>query len=168
MNDLFVVDTSVVIERAVSRLIKKKEIMGTIIIPNAVVAELEHQANKGQETGLMGIEELQNLQELKKQGEIELKFVGQRPNLYQIRYAKAGGEIDALIRDLAHSEGATLITGDKIQAESAKAFDRNIDKRVPRIILVDTFNREIDDTIATARGVPSLAGARIRKSEEQK
>ena len=67
MNDLFVVDTSVVIERAVSRLIKKKEIMGTIIIPNAVVAELEHQANKGQETGLMGIEELQNLQELKKQ-----------------------------------------------------------------------------------------------------
>ena len=126
MNDLFVVDTSVVIERAVSRLIKKKEIMGTIIIPNAVVAELEHQANKGQETGLMGIEELQNLQELKKQGEIELKFVGQRPNLYQIRYAKAGGEIDALIRDLAHSEGATLITGDKIQAESAKAFDINV------------------------------------------
>ena len=45
--------------------------------------------------------------------------------------------------------------------ESAKAFDRNIDKRVPRIILVDIFKREIDDTIATARGVPSLAGARI-------
>lgn len=45
--------------------------------------------------------------------------------------------------------------------EAAKAFDRNIDERVPRIILVDTFNREIDDTITTARAVPNLAGARI-------
>lgn len=45
--------------------------------------------------------------------------------------------------------------------EAAKAFDRNISKRVPRIILVDTFNREIDDTIATARAIPNLVGARI-------
>ena len=45
--------------------------------------------------------------------------------------------------------------------ETAKAFDRNIDQKVPRIILLDTFNREINDTIATARAVPNLAGARI-------
>jgi len=45
--------------------------------------------------------------------------------------------------------------------EAAKAFDRNIDKKVPRIILIDTFNREIDDSIATAKDIPNLAGARI-------
>ncbi len=45
--------------------------------------------------------------------------------------------------------------------EAAKGFDKNIDEKVPRIILIDTFNREIDDTIATAKAVPSLAGARI-------
>ncbi len=45
--------------------------------------------------------------------------------------------------------------------EAAKAFDRNIDKKVPRIILIDTFNREIDDTIATAKAVPNFTGARI-------
>jgi len=45
--------------------------------------------------------------------------------------------------------------------EAAKAFDRNIDEKVPRIILADTFNREIEDTIATAKAVPTLVGARI-------
>ena len=45
--------------------------------------------------------------------------------------------------------------------ETAKAFERNIDGRVSRIILIDTFNREIDDTIATARAVPNFTGVRI-------
>ena len=45
--------------------------------------------------------------------------------------------------------------------EAAKAFDRNIPEYVPRIVLIDTFNKEIDDTLATAREVKSLAGVRI-------
>lgn len=45
--------------------------------------------------------------------------------------------------------------------EAAKAFDNHISKEVPRIVLVDTFNREITDSIATARVLPSLMGARI-------
>ena len=45
----YVVDTSVIIEKIVSKLVKKKEIEGTIIVPNAVVAELEAQANRGLE-----------------------------------------------------------------------------------------------------------------------
>ena len=118
----YVIDTSVVIEKIVSKLIIKGEIKGKILIPKAVVAELEAQANRGQETGLIGLDELQNLQKLKGEGKIELDFIGDRPNLFQIRMAKRGGEIDALIRDLAYKEDATLITADKIQAESAMAF----------------------------------------------
>jgi len=34
--------------------------------------------------------------------------------------------------------------------EAAKAFHNHIDKEVPRIVLVDTFNREISDSIACA------------------
>ncbi len=45
--------------------------------------------------------------------------------------------------------------------ESAKGFDKIIDKQVPRIILVDTYNKEIDDSIATATAVPNLTGVRI-------
>ena len=122
----YVVDTSVVIERVISRYVNEKKIAGKILVPRAVLAELEHQANLGQETGFLGLEELQRLQELKKEGLIEVDFIGVRPNVYQIKYAKAGGEIDSMIRDLAYSENATLITADRIQAESAKAADVNV------------------------------------------
>ncbi len=118
----YVIDTSVVVERGVTQLIKDKKISGNIIIPKAVMAELEHQANTRQEIGFLGLEELQNLQKLSKEGKIKLTFTGERPNLHQIEYAKTGGEIDSLIRDIAYNEGAVLVTADKVQSESAKAL----------------------------------------------
>ena len=122
MEDSYVTDTSVIIEKAVSKLIKENEINGRIIIPRAVIAELEHQANLGKEIGYLGLEEIQELQKLKKESKIELDFLGQRPTPIQIKYAKLGGEVDALIRDIAYNEGATLITADRIQSETAKAL----------------------------------------------
>ncbi len=47
-TEVYVVDTSVLIERQVSELIRKEKIEGKIIIPLAVLAELEHQANTNQ------------------------------------------------------------------------------------------------------------------------
>lgn len=117
----YVVDTSVVIEHAVSKLINEGKLEGTILVPRAVLAELEHQANTGQDIGTLGLEELQVLQELQKNDLIKIEFIGNRPNLYQIENAKSGGEVDSLIRDLAFENDAILITADKIQAESAKA-----------------------------------------------
>lgn len=114
---VYVTDTSVLIEKAVSKLIKEKKIDGRIIIPNAVVSELENQANHGQEIGFLGLEEIQELRNLK----IDLEFKGDRPNEHQIKYAKSG-EIDAYIREIAVQEKAILITADKVQAESGKAY----------------------------------------------
>jgi len=121
LEKIYVVDTSVVIEKAISRMIKKNEIKGKILIPRAVLAELEHQANQRQETGMLGLEELQSLQESKKKGLIELEYVGTRPNPVQIKYAKSG-EIDAMIKDIAYENDAVLITADRVQAESSKAL----------------------------------------------
>ncbi|MDO8516890.1 MAG: hypothetical protein Q7S33_02085 [Nanoarchaeota archaeon] len=45
--------------------------------------------------------------------------------------------------------------------EAAKGFDKYIEKDVARIMLIDTFNREITDSIETAKAVPSLKGVRI-------
>ena len=122
---IYVVDTSVIIEKIVSKLIKKKEIEGTIVVPNAVVAELEAQANRGLEIGLIGLEELEELQNLHKENIIEIKFVGARLTTSQIAYAKSG-EIDALIREIAYNENATLITADRVQRQSAKVFGINV------------------------------------------
>lgn len=121
----YVVDTSAVIEKVVSKLIKEDKLKGTILIPNAVLAELENQANHGLEIGFVGLEELQEIQELSKKEKIKVEFIGKRPTEAQIKYAKSG-EIDALIRELAFSKNATLITADKVQAASAKVYSINV------------------------------------------
>ena len=142
MTTKYVVDTSALINKAVTTLIKDKEIEGTILIPHAVISELEHQANKGLEIGFIGLEEVQELHKLK----VKVEFVGDRPNEMQIRFAKSG-EIDALIRELAFQNKATLITADKVQAESGKAFGlhvRHLPKHPPKEkIEIETF---FDDT----------------------
>ncbi len=114
-------DTSAVIIGAVSKIIEKENFdYPEIIVPEAVVCELEHQANADRREGINGLNELQKLQQLQEEGEISVSFKGKRPTNYDIKYAKSG-EIDALIRDLARSEFGTLLTNDKVQAETAKA-----------------------------------------------
>mgnify|MGYP000737140745 CR=1 FL=1 len=117
----YVPDTSAIIEGVISELIEKSEISGAIIIANAVVSELEAQANRRKEIGFLGLDELKKLQEFKKEGKIELRFVGPRPTPDQIKYAKSG-EIDAMIRQIAYEESSTLITADIVQAESARVY----------------------------------------------
>ena len=114
-------DTSVIVEGLVSSKIEKKEIVPkSVIIHEAVLAELEHQANQNKETGVLGLEELNKLRELSKKLEFSLEFSGKRPNAYEIKYARLG-EIDSLIRELAYNENASLMTSDKTQARVAEA-----------------------------------------------
>ena len=50
-------DTSAIIEGNVAKLIKEKELSyPEIIIPEAAIAELEHQANNQRPTGVKGLE----------------------------------------------------------------------------------------------------------------
>ena len=52
-------DTSVIIENLVSQKLSNKEIkIKELLIHEAVMAELEHQANFGKETGRFGLDEL--------------------------------------------------------------------------------------------------------------
>lgn len=114
-------DTSAVIIGAVSKILESEDLdYPEIIVPEAVVCELEHQANANRKEGINGLNELQYLQHLQDEGEIAISFKGKRPTNYDIKYAKSG-EIDAIIRDLARSEFGTLLTNDKVQAETAKA-----------------------------------------------
>ena len=114
-------DTSAVIIGAISEIIETEDIdYPEIIVPEAVVCELEHQANANRSEGIRGLKELQKLQQLQYEGELSISFKGRRPTNYDIKYAKSG-EIDSIIRDLARSEMGTLLTNDKVQAETAKA-----------------------------------------------
>ncbi len=123
-TEKYVIDTSILIEKLVSKLIKNKELKGAMLIPHAVVAELENQANRGQEIGFLGLEEIQEIRSLCGRT-VTMEFIGERPTETQIKFAKSG-EIDAYIRELANKENATLITADMVQAASGKAFGLNV------------------------------------------
>ena len=127
----YVIDTSAVINQALPKLISKG-MQGRIIIPNAVMAELENLANKGLEAGFKGLDEVAKLHKLKHQYKINIFFEGVRPQDFQIRYAKSG-EIDAIIRNVAFKHKAVLITADLVQAKSAQAYGLNVVFIKPRI-----------------------------------
>ncbi len=118
-------DTSVIVDGRITRIVQEEDYKGCeVIIPEAVVSELENQANKGRDSGYNGLEELKNLQKLHGQGKIHLSYVGRRPTLEEISLAR-GGEIDAMIRDTAGKNKATLITSDRVQREVAEAQGLN-------------------------------------------
>ena len=118
---ILVPDTSVLIDGRITSMIKAGEYKGaTIIVPEAVIAELEAQANNGREIGFSGLGELQSLCKMAEEKTIELKFSGIRPTLEQVKLA-SGGEIDAMIRSIAIENAARFITSDSVQAEVARA-----------------------------------------------
>ncbi len=117
----YVPDTSVLIDGRITRLIATGELKGaTIIVPEAVVSELEAQANQGREIGFKGLNELKSLAEQKRLGVIDLVYVGRRPTADEIKLASVG-EIDAMIRTVAVENNATFVTSDIVQSEVARA-----------------------------------------------
>ncbi len=116
----YVVDTSVVVDGRIIPMIDDGVIRGTIVVPEAVMTELEAQANQGRETGVIGIEEIKKIQRYSEEGKITLRFEGRKPTPEEIKLAKSGA-IDSIIREIALKEGATLITSDRVQAEIAES-----------------------------------------------
>ncbi|PSP72885.1 ATPase [Halobacteriales archaeon QS_3_64_16] len=123
-------DTSAVVDGRLSEGVEDGTFAGArVYVPEAVVAELEGQANNGQQSGWDGLEELQRLASYFDNGEIEeLEYVGRRPGSSE-RHASHVGEIDALIRDLAGEYDATLLTSDGVQAEVARAKNLTVEYR---------------------------------------
>ncbi len=114
-------DTSIIIEGLLSEKLRNNHIKSNeIIIHEAVIAELEHQANMDKAIGFLGLDEIKRIKKISVEKDFELTFKGPRPKAAEIRHASLG-EIDSLIRQLAYDEDATLITSDKVQSEVALA-----------------------------------------------
>ncbi|MCP3684832.1 MAG: Flp pilus assembly complex ATPase component [bacterium] len=114
-------DTSVIVEGLVSKRISAKKLTPKkVIIHEAVLAELEHQANLNKAIGFLGLEELDKLKQISDKFNFELQFSGIKPRGIEIRNAYIG-EIDSMIRDLAFEQDAVLFTADNVQSKVAKA-----------------------------------------------
>ncbi|GBC73281.1 hypothetical protein HRbin04_00678 [archaeon HR04] len=144
-NNKLVLDTSIIIDGKVSRMLEYGELdKCEIIIPTAVLDELQAQASLSREQGFIGLNEVKRLRELCSSKGITLRFEGERPSMDDIKLARHG-RIDALIKDVAKKEGAMLVTADYVQALVAEAEGikvRYIRKDVKREL---SFERYIDE-----------------------
>ncbi len=117
-----------------------------IIIPLAVLDELQSQASMNKEHGFVGLAEIKKMRDLFSSRNIELRFVGQRPDIDDIRLAKHG-RIDAIIKDVAMQESATLITADYVQALVAEAQGiKALHIRAPTKTTDLAFEKYFDDS----------------------
>ena len=126
ISGVVVPDTSIIVHGVISKEILSGALkFKKIVIHEAVIAELESQANKGRDSGFLGLDEISSIRELSSGYGFVLEFSGSRPNDFEIKFAKSG-EIDSLIRSLAGDIGATLLTADVVQGKVALAKGINV------------------------------------------
>jgi len=109
-----VVDTSVIINGQLNAQIELGSIQNSeIIVPQAVLDDLQSQASQKKEQGFIGLEEIKKLKDLSSNFGLTITIKGAHPTTDDIRMAGIG-RIDAIIEDLAKQNQATLYTSDKI------------------------------------------------------
>ena len=146
---IYVPDTSVIINGSLATLLKDSiEKHSKLILHAAMISELEHQANSGNEIGYRGLTQLQEIQKLAKIKKISIAYEGRRPNYFEIKRA-GSGEIDSIIRDYAWKIAGILITSDRVQHLGAQAIGMESifilperSKKEKRLILEDFFDEE--------------------------
>lgn len=154
-------DTSILIQKKLSALIEEGVIKDAeIIIPAAVVDELQAQAARGMETGFDGLEEIKKIREVGKEKGVTIRFVGQRPSLEEIQLAKKG-RIDAIIKDIAAKENAVLVTGDYVQAlvgEAEGISVRHIESEILKeSLILEKFFTSDTQSVHLKVGIPPYA-----------
>ena len=115
VTERIICDSSIIIDGKINQMVEKGELKDIeIIIPLAVLDELQAQASKGREPGFIGLDELKRLREICEKKKIKLRYTGDRPSIDDIKLAKSG-RMDAIIRDVAKIENGTLFTADYVQ-----------------------------------------------------
>ena len=117
-----VLDTSVLISNYLSRSIEEGTVkVQEVIIPAVALSELQYQANKGYEKGIIGLKEVQKIRELAKKYNFNVLIYGERPKLEDIKLARSG-QLDYMILDTALKNNAVLITSDRVLYELALSY----------------------------------------------
>lgn len=135
--DKIVVDTSIIIDGEITKLIEKNILNNCeIIIPVAVLDELQSQASQNKDYGFVGLEEIKKIRELAEKNNIIIRFEGDRPTMEDIKLARHG-RIDAIIKDIAKKNNATFYTADYVQALVAQAEGVKTNYSKPQVKISD-------------------------------
>ena len=156
-----VVDTSIIIDGEITKLIESGNLKDCeIIIPVAVLDELQSQASQSKDYGFVGLEEIKKIRELAQKTGITLRFEGQRPSMEDIKLARHG-RIDAIIKDIAKKNDAMFYTADYVQALVAQAEGIKTKYSKPEIKVTDLeFEKFFDNqtmSVHLKEGTPPVA-----------
>ncbi|EPA06437.1 PINc/VapC family ATPase [Candidatus Nitrosarchaeum limnium] len=114
-------DTSIIINGQLVAQIESGNIKNSeIIIPQAVLDELQSQASQKKEHGFIGLEVIKKLKDLADKFGLVISIKGSHPTSEDIRMA-GSGRIDAIIKDVAKQNQAILYTSDNVQHLVAQA-----------------------------------------------
>lgn len=117
MMKTYIPDLATIVNGRVTQLVEEGDLKGSKIgLPKTIFAELEHRAGLGKDSGFSGLAELRRLDEFSKEGIIEFSFAGESPSVEEM----SSNEIRNITRDIAQEQNATLITSDKVMAETAE------------------------------------------------
>ena len=155
-------DTSIIISGDLELEIEKNEIKNAeILIPLAVIDELQSQASKHKAIGFTGLENLKKILNKSKDRNISIQYLGNKPTMDDIKLARSG-RIDAIILDVARMNNAILYTGDYVQAIVAEILGVKVNyisqqKEYEKLIFEKFFDAETssihikEDTIPKAK-----------------
>ncbi len=147
-------DTCALIDGIVSKMVEEGKIKGNILIHKAVISELEAQANRGEEIGIKGLEEIKKLREI-----ADVVIVGEKPGEFEIKNAKHG-EIDTMLIEEAKTANATFITLDLVAAKAAEAYGVNviyIEREKPSKLKLEDFFDEDTMSVHLKEDVKPIA-----------
>ena len=154
-------DTSAIINGTITKITEESALDNDrLVIPIAVLDELQAQASKNRDSGFIGLKELKKIREECSERNIRFSYSGERPSLEDIRLA-GSGRMDAIIRDVAKQHSGTLITSDFVQALVAEAEGVDV-KYVPNEVKTSDLKFEgffTDDTLSLhlKEGIPPMA-----------
>uniref|UniRef100_A0A7C4HBF4 ATPase n=1 Tax=Staphylothermus marinus TaxID=2280 RepID=A0A7C4HBF4_STAMA len=123
---IYVPDTNALVEGIVSKLIREGVISGRIVIHRVVLLELEYHVSRDRAIGYAGLEEIKRLRELSRENLVMIELSGEIPR--NIRFEEFDNSIspqiytNMYVREYAYNTGATLITGDRVQAIIAESM----------------------------------------------
>ena len=119
-EEVYIPDSSVIVARVLSKLLKQGQIRGRIIIPKELITYFEVMAKKGIAIGYIGLQELANLREsISEEMGIELDVI--ESGLREFREFNED-IINTAIRDLAKKFGAKVVTREPLQQLACRAM----------------------------------------------
>lgn len=114
----YIPDTTTVTSGGLRLALERGEIKGRLVIHSLLVTYFERLAKESNYRGFVGLRELKRVRELcAKLEEVVVEYARNLPE--GVRWAK---DVDVVLRELAFEAGATLLTSEPVNAESAQAM----------------------------------------------